>query len=116
MAIKVSDEELKLDVAAYEAAGGNRSEAARQRKMPRKSYTKRLSIAEKRFGITLGKIADGRVEAVSSASRPLPRKGQVKRYVLTSAQNNTHVHPAFDNLQAYVSWLDGLDGSSCELI
>ena len=38
---------------------------------------------------------------------PLPEKGAIKRYILTSAQNNTRVNEKFfNNLVAYAGWLD----------
>lgn len=37
---------------------------------------------------------EGSVHGTRRQVRPLPAKGQVKRYILTSAQNNTHLHGA----------------------
>lgn len=38
---------------------------------------------------------------------PLPAKGKVARYILTSAQNNTRVHGRFfENLEAYAKFVD----------
>lgn len=39
-------------------------------------------------------VVKGRIGQRSRESRPLPPEGKVARYVLTSAQNNTHVHEA----------------------
>lgn len=116
MPIIVSDDELKKDVDAYRQTAGNRSEAARLRKLPRNTFRERLMLAEKRFGITLGKIADGRVDFVESEKRPLPKKGGIARYILTSAQNNTHPHKGLQSLLTYRDFLDGLPKASCELI
>ena len=45
-------------------------------------------------------IASGRIEVMETGSRPLPKRG-VKRYIVTSAQNNTLIHQEFwENLQA----------------
>lgn len=113
---RIPDSELMLDVDAYYDHGGNKAEAARHRGMRPDTYSRRLKTAELRLGIKLNKAADGRIDVVESKVRDLPDKGQVKRYVLTSAQNNTHLHPGFENLLAYVDWLDGLDDASCELM
>jgi hypothetical protein len=46
----------------------------------------------------------GRIAERTRFGRRLPRRGQVKRYILTSAQNNTHVHEeAWLNLLALAS-------------
>jgi hypothetical protein len=111
-----SDVELQKDVDALHRNGGNRSAAARERGMPRKSYTSRLKLAEKRFGIVLRGIADGRVGEVKAEVFPLPKKGHVARYIFTSAQNNTLPHPAWANLKAYAEWLGERPRSSCRLI
>lgn len=110
---RVSDEELQADVDAYIAAGGNRSEAARNRDLPRMTYNDRLKQAERRLGIVLGKMADGRIEAVEHERLELPPPGKIKRYILTSAQNNTYLHPGWINLKAYSDWL-GQYGDGCE--
>lgn len=113
---RIPDSELMLDVDAYYEYGGNKTEAAKHRKMKPDTYAKRLKLAERTLHIKLNKAADGRIDVVESIARSLPRKGQVKRYILTSAQNNTHLHPGFDNLLAYAQWLEELKGSSCELL
>lgn len=112
----LTDEELRLDVEAYYEHGGNRSEAARARGMKRRTFGDRLKAAEQRFGMRLGKVADGRVRKADRARRRLPRRGHIKRYILTSVQNNTHLHPGFNNLLAYRQWLDDLPTGSCEML
>lgn len=112
-----SPEELKKDIDAYIAAGGNRSEAARMRKMPRKSYTDRLQMAQRLLHVQLGKIVDGRVDYVRAVKRPLPKGKSVARYILTSAQNNTHPHrEGLQNILAYAKWLNKRPGDSCEFM
>jgi len=113
---KVSDDELHEDINAFYANSGNKSEAARARGLRRKTYSDRLTMAQQRFGLKLGKVADGRIEMAGSTKRKLPRKGCIKRYILTSIQNNTHLHPGFKNLEALVKYLDRQRASSCELI
>lgn len=101
----VSIEDLKKDVDAYQQAGGNKSEAARLRGLNRITYRDRLAMAQQRLGITLGKVVDGRVDYVKAKKRPLPPKGSVARYILTSAQNNTHPHKeGLRNLLALGEW------------
>lgn len=43
----------------------------------------------------------GTVREVANRKLPLPKRGEIKRYLLTTAQNNTHVHKGFlQNLEA----------------
>ncbi|MGH7175145.1 MAG: hypothetical protein ACREGR_02175 [Minisyncoccia bacterium] len=114
---EVTDAELHKDIDAYHQAGGNRSEAGRLRKLKRTTYNDRLVMACKRFGITLGKVVDGQIDYVKAAQKKLPPKGGVKRYILTSAQNNTHPHEeGLRNILAYTAWLDCFAKSSCEFM
>ncbi|MCP4994785.1 MAG: hypothetical protein GY934_13540 [Gammaproteobacteria bacterium] len=56
---------------------------------------------------TTKKMADGTVSGVQPVPCVLPKKAQVKRYILTSAQNNTYVHtPAWEALQALAKHYD----------
>lgn len=49
----------------------------------------------------------GRVEAAKNIVAPLPPRGSVRRYIITSAQNNTRLHNSFwSNLQALCQWYD----------
>jgi hypothetical protein len=113
-----SKEELQKDVDAYMAAGGNKSEAARLRGMNRHTYRERLPIAERILGIQLGKVVDGRVDYTRAEKRPLPPKGCVARYILTSCQNNTHPHESgLKSLLAYGDWTKKLKrGNSFEFV
>ena len=113
----MTDEELRLDIKAYIRYGGNKSEAARQRGLSRKSYCKRLEQAERRFSIKLNHSAGGALEPVEIEARSLPEPGCVKRYIITSAQNDTKLHEeGWINLSCYADWLDSLPNSSCEII
>ena len=116
VAHRISVEELELDIQAYYDAAGNKSEAARVRGMKRQTYQTRLKVAERELGIQLGQVASGRVGQVVARQLDLPPKDHVKRYVLSSLQNNTHLHPGFDNVLALVDWLDRRDGDTCELM
>lgn len=112
----LSDSELRLDLQAYYACAGNKTQAALSRGLGRSTYLRRLNAAQKRLGVTLGKVADGNISVKKSKSVPLPKKGHIKRYIFTSIQNNTHLHPGFNNLVAYTEWLDGLVDASCQLV
>lgn len=117
----VAEEDLKADVEAYITCGGNRSAAAKLRGLARKTFTDRLRMAESKLGIRLGKVADGRIETADHEVRPLPAEGTVARYVFTSVQNNTYLHPGWLNLKAYATWLNQRDpqeagDDTCEFI
>lgn len=113
---QVSDDELKAAVEALYAASGNVSEAARRLKLHRHTYKHRLETAQTRLGMQIGKIADGRIDYVKSKKKTLPPKGKVARYLLTSAQNNTHHHKeGWQNLLAYRKWL-ARRGDTCEIL
>jgi hypothetical protein len=113
----VTDDELRLDVEAYMATGGNKSEGARRRGLPRKTYIDRLAAAQKRLKIKLGKVVDGRVDYAQAEKRALPAKGGVARYIVSSCQNNTHPHKeGLRNLLAYGAWLGALPKCSFEFV
>jgi len=47
----------------------------------------------------------GQRKAKRTPTRALPKKGQIKRYLCTSAQNNTHLHDElYENLVAYAEY------------
>lgn len=87
-----TEEQLREAVAAYEEFDGVKAEAARHLGLAYQTYCDRLTAAETRLGVKLGKVAGGSVHGLREEVRALPRKGEVKRYILTSAQNNTHVN------------------------
>src|SRR6266436_470447 len=52
-------------------------------------------------GLLKKPLAGGTIQGTETFIEPLPEKGGVRRYILTSAQNNTHVHPeVWENLLA----------------
>ena len=76
-------------VEAYERLGGNVSAAARELGLARSTVYHHLAAA----GIQIDKpIAEGRINERDIDKMPLPKKGQIARYILTSAQNNTKVN------------------------
>ena len=95
---RTDDAVLLAALKAYEDAGGVMAEAARRSGENLETFKSRVREARKRFGIK--RLAHGRVEAIGAKKASLPAKGQVKRYVLTSAQNNTHVWQGFENVRA----------------
>jgi transposase-like protein len=94
------DEEKKLidqTVAIYEKNGGNVRATAKELNVSRSTVRRRV--------VKVGKgekpLAAGSIEGTKTAKRPLPKKGEIARYILTSAQNNTYVHEsAWKNLEA----------------
>jgi hypothetical protein len=83
-------------VQAYQEEGGNIQAAAKKLGVGRASVYHHL----KKAGIDrTKKIVDGSVRGVEAVKSALPSRGKIKRYILTSAQNNTHVHkPVWDSL------------------
>jgi len=98
------EEEQKLvdkTVATYENFAGNIRKTAGELKVSRSTVRRRITKAGK------GKkpIASGTVEGIKTLKEKLPAPGEVKRYILTSAQNNTHVHQsAWTNLLALAGY------------
>lgn len=113
---KISDEELVEAVEAYYEHGGNKTEAALALGLKRRTYHDRLLMATERLGVQFGKIAEGVIDAKAPRLERLPAKGHIKRYLLTSIQNNTHIHPGFNNLLTLKDYYDNLPNSSCELL
>lgn len=89
----LSPEILQPILDAYNANGGNISATARMCGVSRKKvYTAlRQTGGIKRSGHR-PTLAAGTVSGVTLVVNPLPSKDQIKRYILTSAQNNTYVH------------------------
>src|SRR5690349_12575558 len=48
----------------------------------------------KNTGLLKKPLAGGTIQGTETFVESLPAPGEVRRYILTSAQNNTHVHPA----------------------
>ena len=98
---KVTTEQV---VSAYQNHGGNVQAAAQSLNVGRASVYHHL----KKAGIDrTKKIVDGSVRGVEAVKCPLPKRGEIKRYILTSAQNNTHVHaPVWNSLLALANHYD----------
>lgn len=109
-------QELELDVAAYYNNKGDKASAARARHLPYPVYMNRLLEAEQVLNFKVDrKIVEGKLASNGAVSMKLPPEGDRKFYLLTSIQNNTHLHPGWTNLLAYVTWLNALPNCSCEL-
>jgi transposase-like protein len=96
-----AEDQLREAVQAYKDTGGNKSEAARILGLHRATYRDRLIAAEQRLGIQLGPVAKGSLQGLEEEVRPLPKKGEIRRYLVSSAQNNTLVNVGvWENFQA----------------
>lgn len=100
----LNNTQLQEALDAYHAANGNKAEAARLLGLPVQTYKDRLAAAEKRLGVAAGEMAKGAIEAPEPEPYKLPKKGSVRRFILTSAQNNTPIHPGFKNLLAIAAY------------
>lgn len=87
---------------------GNMRATARALGISRGAVKYRLDRAQRELGLVFDKpISGGFVAKAEAQQRPLPQPGELKRYLLTSAQNNTDVHTEFfTNLVAYAELLD----------
>lgn len=84
---------LQLIVDTYNQQGGNVAATARATHLNRSTIYRALRHVGgiKRSGHR-PTLAAGTVSGVTTVSAKLPAKGEIKRYILTSAQNNTYVH------------------------
>jgi hypothetical protein len=81
----------------YQKHAGNISATARELGVTRESVRKRVRKA----GLHKKPLAAGSVTGLEAESAKLPTKGAIKRYILTSAQNNTHINKeVWESLQA----------------
>ena len=95
---------LPSDKEILEAYGrlGNKTAVSRELGIDRGTVTRRLIDA----GIE-GAPTAGQLSYSKPVRRALPSKGCVKRYIVSSAQNNTEPHTKLmDNLEAYAAFLD----------
>src|SRR5689334_13236226 len=90
MSHNVEAEQALVDqtVAVYERLGGNVRATAAELGVSRSSVRRRITKA----GLGKKPLVGGTKIGTETEVRPLPAKGKVNRYILTSAQNNTHVH------------------------
>src|SRR5579859_4353210 len=79
---------VEATVAAYESNGGNVRATAKELGVARSTVRDRITKA----GLGKKPLAAGTKEGTKTEVRALPARGKINRYILTSAQNNTHVH------------------------
>lgn len=106
--MRASDDDLQAAVDAFRRFG-SKAEAARQLGLPATTLSDRLALAEEHLGLkTQGLvIAQGKIDRRPQVKLPLPKAGEVARYILTSAQNNTFVHEGvWQNLLALADHYD----------
>lgn len=102
---KTPDGILRECYADYLATGRNISETARMYGISRRSVTGRIKEFARRFPDEVAEQdaprAAGRISVFERRQFTLPKRGKVARHLLTSAQNNTHLHGGvWENLQA----------------
>lgn len=93
---------------AYHEAKGNMSLASTRLGIPRNTLRYRLERGVELFGASLRVPHVGGSEAAMEAEvRALPKKGEVRRFICTSAQSNTHLNQTvWSNLTALAEYLD----------
>jgi hypothetical protein len=97
------DPQVQLILEAYNTHVGNVASMSRTLGLSRKKITKIL----RENGVGNKPLAGGRIRQLPTEPAELPPAGKVKRYILTSAQNNTHVHPeVWENLIALKKYHD----------
>lgn len=86
----------------YERTGGNVSATARELGVARSTIQHHLRHLDRSKPLAGGQVDESTVEV-----RDLPGPGEVRRYILTCAQNNTRVHgPVLENLEALADYYD----------
>lgn len=101
---KLTDEQLLADVEAYRAAGDNQALAAELLGISPNRLSERLAEARER-GLYAGRM--GTPQGMVTRECTLPKKGVVKRYLLTCAQTETKVYmPFWKNLVAMAEHYD----------
>lgn len=78
-------------IESYERNGRNKQAVARELDLSHSTVFYHVQ----RAGVDAGRpIFSGRIEPIETETRPLPKRGRVKTYILTCAQNNTPVNGA----------------------
>src|ERR1700676_2125927 len=92
---------VELVVEAYKRNKGNVRATAKELGIERSTVRHKLEGT----GITKKPLVGGTKLGTETEVRSLPTAGKVARYILTSAQNNTHVHPELlANLEALADY------------
>lgn len=96
------EQKAEIIEAAYMKHGGNQLAIVRETGIARSTVQYHI----KKLGIEKPLVA-GSMRGRETVVNKLPKDGEIARYILTSAQSNTHIHEAFwDNLMAMVEHLD----------
>lgn len=99
---KLSDGEIVHRLEVYKNCGFSAQSAAKVIGITRRAFDRFLD----KYGDKDQPIPKGVFDQTKIKSIATPRKGQIKRYLLTCAQNNTKVHEGFfNNLTAYADYL-----------
>jgi len=99
--VEAEQKRIEETVEVFERTGGNVSATAKELGISRRSVRRRVDRAGK------GKkpLAGGTKIGTETEVVKLPSVGKVKRFILTSAQNNTHVHAELlANLEALAGY------------
>lgn len=93
----------EMILAAYERNAGNVRATAAELGIDRHTVTRNV----RKLGKGKKPIASGSITGVEAEKAKLPAAGKIKRYILTSAQNNTYVHnEVWKNLLALAKHYD----------
>ena len=86
---------------------GSMRAVSRQLGISRGAVKYRLDKAAQ-MGLVIDKpVSGGKLKAARAKIMPLPKPGEIKRYIITSAQNNTDVFPQwFENLVTYAEHVE----------
>lgn len=97
MTPKVSEEAIQQTVAAFNKHAGNIRATAKELGLARSTVRDRLTP----LGLMKKPLAGGTKEGTKIQIAKRPAKGAIKRFIITSAQNNTYVHrELLTNLEA----------------
>jgi len=79
---------IDATVEVYTRLGGNIRATAKEMGLSRACVRDRV----KKVGLGKKPLAGGTRSGIEAKIKKLPAKGKIKRYILTSAQNNTYVN------------------------
>ena len=107
MAEPLTNEELDQVIQAFRQAEGNKTLAARLLNMGRDKFRHRFDQALERRNICVDEIlGGGNLLGVQTKRLGSPTSGKIKRYIVTSAQNNTRLWEGWNNILALADHYD----------
>ncbi len=99
----IKKREPEAVAAAFERNAGNIRATAKELGIARSTVRSYLTP----LGMMKKPLVGGTRGGTETKIYKLPKKGEIKRYIITSAQNNTHVHPEFlANVEALAEHYD----------